>query len=153
MLKRIFAILVLIFCTQQVLAKEIAVQVTPAHVYKTSNNAIKEGDFIEFVTVQDVANLKKGTQVQGLVTEVRENGFGGRIATVYIEQFKTNTGSPLKGIIYQKGNPHPLFFEYIGTPSSDNLGFSPIRGGEVFLRPNKDFFTLYLEVKEWKNIY
>ena len=69
-----------------------------------------EGDFIEFVTVDDIANFKKGTTVIGLVTEVVENGFGGRVATVYIEQFKLNKNKNLKGIVYQKGNTHPIFF-------------------------------------------
>lgn len=153
MFKRLFAIFILLFCTQQVFAKEIAIQITPAHVYKTSNNGIKEGDFIEFVTVDDVANFKKGTTVIGLVTEVVENGFGGRVATVYIEQFKLNKNKNLKGIVYQKGNTHPIFFEYFGNVDDSSLGFSPIRGGEAFLRPHKDIFTLYLEVKEWKNFY
>ena len=84
MFKRLFAIFILLFCTQQVFAKEIAVQITPAHVYKTSNNGIKEGDFIEFVTVDDVANFKKGTTVIGLVTEVVENGFG----VLFVEIFE-----------------------------------------------------------------
>lgn len=152
MLKRIFAILVLTFCTQQVFANEVALQITPAKEYKTSNNGIKEGDTLEFVTVNCVSNIKKGTSISGLVTEVKENGFGGRVATVYIEQFKVNN-KPLKGIIYKKGNPHPIFFEYFGNVDDSSLGFSPIRGGEVFLRPNKDIFTLYLEVKEWKKFY
>ena len=153
MFKRLFVVLILIICTQQVFAKEVAVQITPARNYKTSNNGIKEGDFIDFVTVKDVANFKKGTPVKGLVTEVIENGFGGRVATVYIEQFKLNENKNLKGIVYQKGNTHPIFFEYFGNVDGSSLGFSPIRGGEVFLRTNKDIFTLYLEVKEWKNFY
>ena len=148
MFKRLFVVLILIFCTQQVFAKEVAVQITPARDYKTSNNGIKEGDFIDFVTINDVANFKKGTPVKGLVTEVVENGFGGKVATVYIEQFKLNENKNLKGIIYQKGNTHPIFFEYFGNVDGSSLGFSPIRGGEAFLRPNKDIFTLYLEVKE-----
>ena len=144
MFKRLFAIFILLFCTQQVFAKEIAVQITPAHVYKTSNNGIKEGDFIEFVTVDDVANFKKGTTVIGLVTEVVNNGFGGKFATVYIEQF-TLQGKKLDGIIYQKGNNHPIFFEYFSGVDGQSLGFSPFRGGEAFLRPNKDIYTVYLK--------
>lgn len=153
MLKKLaFLSLVLIFA-QTIYAQEVAIQITPTKVYKTSNNSVKEGDYLDFVVVNDAGNLKKGSKVIGLVTEVTENGFAGRVATVYIEQFKTETNKNLKGIIYQKGNNHPIFFEYFSGVNSNGLGFSPFRGGEAFLVPNKDIYTLYLEVKEWKKFY
>ena len=144
MLKRLIPTLVLIFCTQQVFAEEVAIQITPEKEYKTSNNSIKEGDFLNFVLVNDVKNYKKGDVVVGLASEVENNGFGGKPATVYLEQFSIK-GKPLRGIIYQKGNNHPIFFEYFSGADSQSLGFSPIRGGEVFFKPNKDIYTLYLK--------
>lgn len=143
MLKKILLAISLIIFANQVFA-ETPVQITPAKEYKTSNNSIKEGDTLNFVLINEVKNYKKGTPVTGLVTEVVNNGFGGKIATVYVEQFKLENKS-LNGIIYQKGNNHPIFFEYFSGADGQSLGFSPFRGGEVFFRPNKDIFTLYLK--------
>lgn len=144
MLRKLFVILTLIAFAQVTLAQETAIQITPEKEYKTSNNSIKEGDTLNFVLVNDVKNFKKGTTVTGLVTEVVNNGFGGKCATVYLEQFELQ-GKKLNGIVYQKGNAHPIFFEYFSGVDGQSLGFSPFRGGEVFLRPNKDIFTLYLK--------
>ena len=143
-MKKLFALLILLLFTKVSFAQEIPVQITPVKEYKTTNNSIKEGDTLKFVLVNDVKTFKKGTEVTGLVTEVVNNGFGGKFATVYIEQF-TLQGKKLDGIIYQKGNNHPIFFEYFSGVDGQSLGFSPFRGGEAFLRPNKDIYTLYLK--------
>lgn len=148
MLKRICLIIALLFC-QQVFASELAIKITPAKEYSTCNNKIKEGDFLEFKTIEDIEQIEAGTIVTGLLTERKENGFSSNVASLYIEQFKIN-GKNLDGIIYQKGNEHPVYYEYFdwlfSLPlkifSSEN---SFVRGGEAFLKPNKDVFTLYLK--------
>lgn len=148
MFQRICLIIALLFY-QQVFASEIAIKITPAKLYTTCNNEIKEGDFLEFKTVEDAEQIKAGTVVTGLLTERKENGFSCEVASLYIEQFRVN-GKILDGIIYQKGNEHPIYFEYFDWLFSMPLKiFSPensfIRGGEAFLRPDKDIFTLYLK--------
>lgn len=146
--KQICIIIAFLFC-QQVFASEIAIKVTPVKLYSTCQTDIQEGDLLEFKTVETVANIKAGTKVTGLLTERKENGFSGNVASLYIEQFKIN-GKNLNGIIYQKGNPHNVYFEYFdwlfALPLKIfNSTASYVRGGEAFLRPNKDIFTLYLK--------
>ena len=56
----------------------------------------------------------------------------------------------MSGVIYQKGNEHQVYFEYFDWIFSLPLKiFSPensfVRGGEAFLKPDKDIFTLYLK--------
>ncbi len=153
MYKKVLLSIIFICCSTVVFAQEIAVSITPAEIYTTCKNSPKEGDFLNFVTTKDVLNIKKGTPVQGLLTERTENGFSGQIATLYVEQFKLNK-TPLKGIIYQKGNIHPIYFEYfdvftfgiLSLISGDQV--SLVRGGEAFLIPEKNVYTLYLEQKE-----
>jgi len=147
-LKRICLILILLV-TPQVFAADIAVKITPTQEYSTCNPVPKEGDFIDFIVVEDVNEIKAGTLVKGLLTERIENGFSGDVASLYIEQFKVN-GKNLSGIIYQKGNPHAIYFEYFDWIVSLPIKiFNPsnsfIRGGEAFLRPNADVYTLYLK--------
>ena len=148
MLKRICLIfLLLVF--QQAFAVETVVKITPAMQYSTCQTLPKEGDYIEFKTIEDTENIKAGTTVTGLLTERKENGFSGKVGSFYIEQFKVN-GKNLNGVIYQKGNEHPIYYEYFdGLFSLPLKIFSPensfVRGGEAFLRPNKDVFTLYLK--------
>ena len=149
MFKKIFLIALLLIL-QPVFAAETAIEVTPKQKYSTCAKFPQVGDFLDFVTVQDVKGYKKGTLVQGLVTERQENGFSGRVGTLYVEQFKIN-GKNLNGNIYQKGNNHPVYFEYydwlIGIFAKILIDkeASYVRGGEAFLRPNKDIFTLYLK--------
>jgi len=148
-LKRICLTLVLLTLTQQVFAKEIAIKVTPAKLYSTCNIYPQEGDLIEFVTIENVDDIKAGTSVIGLLTERIENGFSANVASLYVEQFKINNKN-LNGIIYQKGNQHDIYFEYFDWLVSIPIKiFNPsssfVRGGEAFLKPNKDIFTLYLK--------
>lgn len=148
MFKRICLTVILLFC-QQAFASEIAIKVTPVKLYSTCQTDIQEGDLLEFKTVETVENIKAGTKVTGLLTERKENGFSGNVASLYIEQFKIN-GKNLNGIIYQKGNLHNVYFEYFdwlfALPLKIfNSTASYVRGGEAFLRPNKDIFTLYLK--------
>ena len=146
--KQICIIIAFLF-SQQVFASEIAIKVTPVKLYSTCQTDIQEGDLLEFKTVETVENIKAGTKVTGLLTERKENGFSGNVASLYIEQFKIN-GKNLNGIIYQKGNLHNVYFEYFdwlfALPLKIfNSTASYVRGGEAFLRPNKDIFTLYLK--------
>ena len=139
--------LLLIF--QQAFALETVVKITPAKFYSTCNSNPKEGDYLDFITLEDVGSFKAGTKVTGLLTERKENGFSCKVASFYIEQFKIN-GKNLSGVIYQKGNEHQVYFEYFDWIFSLPLKiFSPensfVRGGEAFLRPDKDVFTLYLK--------
>lgn len=151
MFKKIFFLITLLLLTQQVFASEFEVKITPKMEYSTCKNFPQVGDYLDFVTVDDVAGIKAGTLVQGLLTEKEDNGFAGKVATLYIEQFKVN-GKNLTGTIYQKGNPHSIYFDYfdwlVAFPIKllfldETLSY--VRGGEAFLIPEKDVFTLYLK--------
>lgn len=135
--KSVLLIIAFFLVTMPVFAVETAIKVTPKQNYSTCQSYPKEGDYIEFITIEDTAGIPKGTVVKGLLTERVENDFEGKVGSFYIEQFKMN-GKNLNGIIYQKGNPHALFLEHV-------LSLMIIRGGEAFLRPNKDIFTLYIK--------
>jgi len=148
MLKR-FCLIFLFIMFHQAFALETTVKITPAKFYSTCNSIPKEGDYLEFKTIEDVGNIKSGTSVTGLLTERKENGFSGKVASFYVEQFKIN-GKNLNGVIYQKGNEHQTYYEYFDWIFSLPLKiFSPensfVRGGEAFLKPDKDIFTLYLK--------
>lgn len=151
MFKKVFFLIALLFFAQQVFANEVVVKVTPKIKYSTCKNIPQVGDFIDFVTTEDVAGIKKGTLVQGLLTEKEDNGFAGKVASYYIEQFKVN-GKNLSGTIYQKGNPHQIYFDYFDWLFAFPVKLlfldetlSYVRGGEAFLIPEKDVFTLYLK--------
>ncbi len=146
--KKVCLVLLMLIFFQQAFAMETAVKVTPAIKYSTSKATPKEGDYIEFKTIEDIGQIKAGTKVTGLLTERKENGFSKKTGSLYIEQFKMN-GKNLDGIVYQKGNEHPVYFEYFDWLFSLPIRiFSPensfVRGGEAFLKPNVDIFTLYL---------
>lgn len=148
MFKKICLIIVLLLC-QQTFAVEIPIKITPAKEYSTCKNQPKEGDFLYFVTIEDTKEIKAGTEVVGLLTERKENGFSSDVASFYVEQFKIDKKN-LNGIVYKKGNEHSLYFEYFDWLVSIPLKiFSPensfVRGGEAFLIPHKDVFTLYLK--------
>lgn len=149
MFKRLLIAVFIIFIAQQSYAKEIAIKITPVKEYSTANLTPKEGDYIKFLTTEDSGGIKAGTPVTGLLTERSENGFGGKVASLYIEQFKIN-GKKMDGIVYKKGNPHEIYFEYFDFIFALPLKvFDPscsyVRGGEAFLKPNVDIFTLYLK--------
>ena len=151
MFKKIFFLITLLLLTQQVFASEFEIKITPKKEYSTCKNYPQVGDYLDFVIVEDVAGIKAGTLVQGLLTEKEDNGFAGKVATLYVEQFKVN-GKDLSGTIYQKGNTHSIYFNYfdwifalpIKLLLLDNE-VSYVRGGEAFLIPQKDLFTLYLK--------
>lgn len=151
MYKKLFIAILLFFITQQVYAKEIEIKITPQKEYSTAHQTPKTGDYLNFVVTEDSSKIKAGTIVTGLLTDRIENGFGGKPAELYIEQFKIDD-IKLEGIVYKKGNMHKIYFDYF-----DNIFALPlkifdsscsyVRGGEVFLKPNVDIFTLYLKEK------
>ena len=149
MYRKLLILILLIFISQQAFAKEIPIKITPAKEYSTTNTYPKEGDYLTFVTVEDADEIKAGTPLKGLLTERVENGFGGKVASLYVEQFKINS-KKLNGIVYKKGNPHEVYFEYFDNVMALPLKLfddscSYVRGGEAFLKPRSDIFTLYLK--------
>lgn len=148
MKRRVLLLINFIFLFQifPCLAKEIPVNIVPVSKITTCNENIQEGDFIDFFVAENV-NVKskifipKGQKVRGTLTTLEDNDILLKPASIYIEDFKTTdiNGKEvnLNGIVYKKGNDHSLFKEII------LIDF--IRGGEVFLTPEKDKFTLFLE--------
>lgn len=155
MLKRIFMAFFILFCFRSaVFSKEIVVKVVPEREISTADRSLQEGDDINLITSEDVyvdskLFIKKGEQVQGVVTSLVDNDFTCQSASIYAENFKVKTvdGKTVKlnGIVYKNGRNHNYVTQYI----PDNLGaanlFFFIRGGEAKIVPNKDSFTLYLD--------
>lgn len=147
MLKKIIISFILIAIGGIVYAKELEIKVYSPTKITTSNLDLKEGDRIEFETVQDTylnskLYLKKGEKVIGVITSLEDNGFCCKEAVIYAESFRAKTfdGNTIKlnGLICKKGRTHWMFTQF--------LPFIPelIRGGEVQIT-KKDRFNLYIE--------
>lgn len=156
-MKKLFFLLICLgFISQAVLAKEIAVNVTPALKLTTANMKLMPGDKADFVVAEDVkvnsiTCFKKGDKVTGVVTSREENGFLGQDASMCIENLYTINPSgkrvKLKGIVYKKGRSHDVVSGFVVLSELLNPITSIIRGGEVQMEPNKDIFTVYMEGK------
>lgn len=150
-MKKVFLLLYsLIFLSQAGLAKEIAVNVTPAAKLTTANMKLIPGDKADFLVAEDVkidsaTYFKKGEKVTGIVTSREENGFLGQDASMCIENLYTINSSgkrvKLKGIVYKRGRSHDVINGFLEP------FIVIIRGGEVQMEPNKDIFTVYTEGK------
>ncbi|MDD3436653.1 MAG: hypothetical protein PHC64_05830 [Candidatus Gastranaerophilales bacterium] len=151
MFKKFFVFILLFFSSQIVFAKEIPVKIKTLEKISTSNPQLQEGDTISLTTAQNVyvnskLYIKSGTPVVGVITNLTENGFTCKEASIYAETFKVKNIEgkkvPLKGIVFKSGRDHHLFTQFLP-------GFYEfIRGGEAMILPNKDTFTLYLETKD-----
>lgn len=146
MIKKIVLLLFFLLISNNfVFAKEYAVMIKPANKISTSDETLKEGDFVDFVTVESVSapnfKLAKGQKVTGLITSLEPNGFWVKPASVYIENFKTKDSNnnlvKLNGIVYKQGSDYHNVMDFILIET--------IRGGEVNILPEKDTFTLYVE--------
>lgn len=124
-------------------ASEFLIKVTPAEKITTADDKIQEGDEVQFQVVSSTSpKIKKGEKVSGYITYYENNGFGGREATISIEQFRSASGTELNGTVFAKGNQHNQLMEFNETTLIPPLW---TRGGEVTLFPEKDVFLLYLE--------
>lgn len=150
MLRNIFLFAFLIFFAPlNTFAAEIPIKITPLVNITTSTNIIKEGDNVEFVVLDDVYNgskllFKKCTVASGMVSSIVENSFDSKEATILIDNFVIYENDKrrlkLKGSVYKTGNNHPVVYGI-------SLGlYAFVRGGEAFIKHNKDFYTLYFEV-------
>ncbi len=147
MLKKIIISFILIAIAGRVYAKEVEISVYSPVKITTSNLDLKEGDRIEFETVQDTylnskLYLKKDEKTLGVITSLEDNGFCCKEAAIYAENFRIKNvdGKTIKlnGIIYKKGRTHWMFTQFL--PIIPEL----IRGGEVQIT-EKDRFNLYIE--------
>ncbi len=142
MIKQLFLISIILLgnCS---FAAEYVIKVTPSEKFTTANDKIQEGDETYFKVIKsNYPKIKQGEKISGIVTFYEANGFAGKEAVISIEQFKTNDGVELKGMIYAKGNQHNQLMEFNETTLIPPMW---MRGGEVTLIPDKDIFLLYLE--------
>lgn len=146
-MKKLFLLIVLLLFPSHVFAKDIIVKIYAPKKISTSNINLQDGDYVEFKILSDVvlnSNLyiKKDESVSGLVTDMHDNQFGSKEASVYIENFtvKNTVGKTinLDGFIYKKGNNHWMYIQVF--PGLHLF----VRGGEVQIRP-KDTFDLYIK--------
>ncbi len=143
--KKIFIIaMTLLIFTGISYASDIPVKVTPNSIITTASrkSSIMEGDSVDFRVLEDAGYLKKGDIINGLVTNIEDNGFNGKAAEILIENFHYKN-KKLKGYIYLKGSSHKKLAEFTEYNLSEAPSF--IRGGEVIARPDECDFILYLE--------
>lgn len=149
MVKKLSLILILMLLSSCVaISKELQVKVYSPVKITTSNPHLQEGDNISFILAEDVylnskVYLKKGEAVSGIITNITNNGFVCKEASIYAENFKVKNINErlvsLNGVVYKKGRTHELFTQFI--PFVPEI----IRGGEVQIKPQKDTFILYFE--------
>ena len=135
-MKKFLIIILLAFISLPVHATKTMVEITPVKKITTSDDKLMEGDYVYF------KDIKTGEQIQGLITDLKPNGFTGQEASVTITQFQAiDSNNKYEGSITIKGDEHKgvmSFYQwFIGS-----LG-ELIRGGEVHIRPNKDVFTIW----------
>ena len=122
------------------------VRVTSINKITTSKKSLVEGSKVNFVVVRDVIKdgekvIKKGSLVEGEVVLIVPNRFISIPAKIVIEEFTTEdiyvNKVRLKGSIRKDGNDHNNIVPYI------NLFTGLVRGGEVQIRPEEDYFILF----------
>lgn len=133
------------FLCQPVFA-DTSIVVAPKTKITTSNQNLKEGDYLDFVVNQNVflnnkLLIKQGSIVEGMVTYLEPNTWGGDEAKLTIEQFVTrdihNKRIKLVGNVYKEGNRHEGYLAF--------FRLWLIRGGEVQIKPEKDRFNLFVK--------
>ncbi|MDD3238430.1 MAG: hypothetical protein PHV37_10090 [Candidatus Gastranaerophilales bacterium] len=141
----IFWSFIAIFLAQPAFSKDIPVLLSPEVTLSTTSDVPQEGDIIKFKVKQTVTyknlTINKNAVASGMLASREENDYYGKVASLYIDQLRVcgsnGESIKLKGVILKKGNDHPNLSDW---------GFFLIRGGEAFLRPKKDIFTVFLEV-------
>lgn len=139
----------LIFQAKAAFAESIPVKLTSEQKITTCNRNLQEGDNITLITTDDIfvnskLLIKKGTQTEGLITSLVDNDFESVPASIYAEQFKIKDVNgkirKLNGVVFKEGRNHWMLNQFLPFVATI------IRGGESFILPNKDFFTLHMEV-------
>ena len=120
------------------------IKVSPIEYYTTRKNLI-EGQYIDFILVQDVEInkkiYKKGSKIKARVETVTKNGAYGTPADIVIDNFTLEDKTQLNGQINKRGADRSIWV----YPSAYLLSFFfglglfilPIRGGHAKLLPNK----------------
>lgn len=146
-IKIIILLIIFLSFANTTLAKDIIINVTPEKTISTSKKySLQEGDYVNFKVIEDTTLLKKGELITGVVSSIEDNGFSGKEAQVLIENFKYND-EPIKGEIYLHGSVHRKMNEFVDRTFNDFFIFMFIRGGEVIVKPDEQYFILYAEEK------
>lgn len=144
MKKLLILILLLASTVNTVFAEKVLVKVTPAQIITTSKkNSLKEGDYVDFKTVETTKAFKKGEIITGVVTSLEENGFQVKEARAVIENFRCKNIA-LEGEIYLHGGLHKKLGEFVERTVSECSVL--LRGSEIIVRPDEQEFLLYAEV-------
>ena len=126
--------------------KGTPVRITPVKKITTSKKSMKVGNKVTFTTSRDVLEneavvIKRNTPVHGKVLSIVPNRAIGIPAKITIGEFETSDvfGEviPLKGEVIKEGNPHNTLISYL-----DFLSVF-VRGGEVQIIPDEDYFILF----------
>ncbi len=118
----------------------------------STRHKIDEGDYIEFITLEDVKIKNKtypaGTSVQARVETISQNKIWGVPSDLVIGNF-TIDGKPLKGEINKTGANRSLWLypTIYMTTFCFGLGLLliPIRGGHAKISPSQTYIINYLK--------
>lgn len=120
------------------------IKIAPKNYY-TTKNKLAEGDFIDFILVENVkiknTTYKKGTLIKARIETLSQNGAYGVPADLVVGNFTLPDKKVLNGTIEKQGANRSLWvyplgytltcFFFIGLP------IFAIRGGHVQLKPEK----------------
>lgn len=120
------------------------VKISPAKYY-TTKSKIKEGDYIDFVLLDDIKinqnTYKQGTIIKGRVENITKNGAYGLPADLVVDNFVINNETYLNGTISKRGADRALWvypLSYVLLPFFGlGLFIFPIRGGHAKLKPKQ----------------
>lgn len=149
--KIIYILFILIFTTLPSYAEKIPVKITPIQVISTKHDEIEVGDWIKFVTVNDVylddnLYITKNTDVIGIVDHVHPNGWTGDSAQIYFKNFYATDVNKKKVTI-----SYPLDISgkvEMATKFREMAAYFLlfiIRGSEICIEPDTQVFNIFIE--------
>jgi len=149
-------------------AEKIPVKITPIQIISTNHDEIEVGDWIKFVTVNDIflndkVYIKKDTDIVGIVDFVHQNGWGGDSAEICFKTFYTQDVNNKKivisypldinGNLEMATNTRDVASQGLTSlkyiHSLTNIPFIRdaafiLRGAEIFVEPDTRIFNIFL---------
>jgi hypothetical protein len=120
-------------------AQEVLLNITPVSEFTTAQKYVDEGDDVQFRVIENTNRLRAGDIITGTILKYEANDFFSKHASVTFGNFRTQSGTVVKGRLYLDGTDHPKLEEFTKNISPVWL----LRGGEITLKPGValNFFT------------
>lgn len=106
----------------------------------TKNKKLKEGDYIDFILIEDTSIDKKGTIIKARIENISQNNSYGVPASISISNFKINNNL-IEGAIEKTGANRAIWLYpttyFLSLFFGIGVLLIPIRGGHAKLKPNE----------------